>query len=230
MKRTGTTVTKIASYALIAAGLTLLAFPFAREYLQDREQKQILQELEQSLSSGDPARSYNIQAEYSRLSNVLDAGLEQAGTEIDSSEVPEESQEPMDERTIGIIEIDKIDLKLPILEGASAQNMKVGAGHMTETAPLGEIGNAAVAAHRARTKGRMFNRLDEVEIGDQIDIRTRNSSFVYKVTDIKVVLPNDLSVLKKDEDKTTLTLITCDPLVNPTHRLIVHAERVEAQS
>lgn len=137
MKLTRTNVTKIASYALIVAGLALLAFPFVREYVQDREQQQILQELEQSLSSGDPVRSYNIQAEYSRLSNVLDAGLERAGTETESD--PEESQEPMDERTIGIIQIDKIDLKLPILEGATAQNMKVGAGHMTETAPLGRL-------------------------------------------------------------------------------------------
>ena len=227
MKLTGTAVTKIAAYVLIAAGLALLAFPTVREYLQDREQQRILQQLEQSLSPVEPARSYDIQSEYSRLSHVLDAGLEQTGTEEpEPSETPEEL---MDERTIGIIEIDKIELKLPILEGATTQTMKVGAGHMTETAPLGEIGNAAVAAHRARTKGRMFNRLNEVDIGDRIDIRTRNDSFVYQVTDIKVVLPTDLSVLDNDGDKATLTLNTCDPLVNPTHRLIVRAERVEDQ-
>ncbi|WP_372629196.1 class D sortase [Cohnella sp.] len=229
MKLTGTTVTKIASYVLIAAGLTVLAFPFVREYVQDREQQRILQELEQSLSSGDLVRSYNIQAEYSRLSNVLDEGLEQAAMKAEASESPEDSQESMDDKTIAIIQIDKIDLKLPILEGATAKNMKVGAGHMTETAPLGEIGNSAVAAHRARTKGRMFNRLDEMEVGDRIDIRMRNSSVAYQVTDIKVVLPTDLSVLKSDGDKAVLTLITCDPLVNPTHRLIVHAEKIEDQ-
>ncbi len=220
---------KIASYALIAAGLILLVFPFAREYMQDREQQRLLSELEQSLSPAEPARSYALQSEYVRLSEALDAGLERSVAETSHSGGAAESPEPMDDRTIALIQIDKIDLKLPILEGATANNMKVGAGHMKETAPLGEPGNAAVAAHRARTKGRMFNRLGEVEIGDRIDIRTRDQRFAYQVTDIKVVEPTDLSVLKNDGDKSVLTLITCDPLVNPTHRLIVHAEKIEEQ-
>jgi len=229
MKSQGKLSVKIASYALIAAGLILLAFPFVREYVQDREQQRLVNELEQSLSPVDPARSYSLQSEYVRLSELLDAGIERAGTEVSPIAASEKSQEPMDDKTIAIIQIDKIDLKLPILEGATAKNMKVGAAHMTETAPLGEIGNAAVAAHRARTKGRMFNRLDEMEIGDRIDIRMRDSSVSYRVTDIKVVLPTDLSVLNSEGDKAVLTLITCDPLVNPTHRLIVHAEKVEDQ-
>jgi LPXTG-site transpeptidase (sortase) family protein len=229
MKPQGKLSVKIASYALIAAGLILLVFPFVREHVHDREQQKLLNELEQSLSPVDPASSYSLQSEYVRLSELLDAGLERAGTEASPIAASEKPQEPMDDKTIAIIQIDKIDLKLPILEGATAKNMKVGAAHMTETAPLGEIGNAAVAAHRARTKGRMFNRLDEMEIGDRIDVRMRNSSVSYRVTDIKVVLPTDLSVLKNDGDKTVLTLITCDPLVNPTHRLIVHAEKIEDQ-
>jgi len=217
---------KILSYLLIAAGLVLIAFPFVREYIDDREQRQLLNELENSLSSGgEKNKLTNLQTEYGRLSKVLDAGLENAGTA--DPESPEDSSIPLDDKTLAIIQIDKLDLKLPILEGATAANMKVGAGHMTETAPLGEIGNSAVAAHRARTKGRLFNRLDEMEIGDRIDIRMRNESFAYRVTELKVVLPTDLSVLNNDGDKAILTLITCDPLVNPTHRLIVHAEKME---
>ncbi|MFC4599141.1 class D sortase [Cohnella hongkongensis] len=211
------------AYALIAAGLILVAFPFVREYVDDREQKRLLSEMERSLSTVDPTRSYALQQEFVQLSEVLDRGIEGPV----ESNAPDEESVPMDDKTIAIIQIDKIDLKLPILAGATQKNMKVGAAHMTETAPLGEVGNAAVAAHRARTKGRMFNRLDEMEIGDRIDIRLRDRSIAYRVTDIKVVVPTDLSVLNADGNKAILTLITCDPLVNPTHRLIVHAELIE---
>ncbi|MNP49025.1 Sortase family protein [compost metagenome] len=123
-----------------------------------------------------------------------------------------------------MIEIPAIDLKLPVLEGATKANMKHAAAHMTETSSLGETGNAAIAAHRARTKGRLFNRLNEVKIGDQIDIAAETGRFVYEVYDISVVEPTDVSVLEPKGDDRMLTLITCDPLKNPTHRLIIHAK------
>ncbi|REJ09958.1 sortase [Halobacillus trueperi] len=37
--------------------------------------------------------------------------------------------------------------------------------------------------------------------------------------------PDDLSVLKQDTSHSIVTLITCDPVPNPSHRLIVQALR-----
>ncbi|MNN67995.1 Sortase family protein [compost metagenome] len=102
--------------------------------------------------------------------------------------------------------------------------MKHAAAHMKETAPLGEVGNAAIAAHRSRTTGRLFNRLNEVKIGDTISIKTSTEEYQYEVYDISIVEPTDVSVLNGDNTSKILTLITCDPLVNPTHRLIIHAK------
>lgn len=127
----------------------------------------------------------------------------------------------------GIITIDKIDLKLPILEGATKANMKHAAAHMKETAPIGEIGNAAIAAHRSRTAGRLFNRLNEVKVGDTISVKTSDQEYEYEVYDISIVEPTDVSVLNGNKQDKILTLITCDPLVNPTHRLIIHAKIIK---
>ncbi|MNC63655.1 Sortase family protein [compost metagenome] len=102
--------------------------------------------------------------------------------------------------------------------------MKHAAAHMKETAALGEVGNAAIAAHRSRTTGRLFNRLGEVEIGDIISIQTSTEKYQYVVYDISIVEPTDVSVLNGNKTDSILTLITCDPLVNPTHRLIIHAK------
>lgn len=116
-------------------------------------------------------------------------------------------------------------MELPVLEGATKTNMRYAAAHMKETTDLGEEGNAAIAAHRSHTKGRLFNRLNEVEVGDEILIEVKEGSYVYTVDKISVVKPTDVSVLDvEDPEERVLTLITCDPLINPTHRLIVRAK------
>jgi len=209
---------------LIVVGIAVFLFPMAREYFYDREQNDLLREIENQV---DSELKSPIRREFERLDYVF-RQEELGATSSAPSAIPEEDRpEDLSDAAIAVIEIDKIDLKLPVLEGATTANMKIGAAHMKETAPLGEIGNAAVAAHRARTKGRQFNRLGEVEIGDRIGIRTRDGSFTYVVDKIKVVEPTDLSVLESNGKDAELTLITCDPIVKATHRLIVHAVLAE---
>ena len=89
---------------------------------------------------------------------------------------------------------------------------------------FGEIGNAAIAAHRSRTFGRFFNRLDEVKIGDEIVIKDKNTTYTYTVFDKKIVRRCYVSVLDGNGKDKILTLITCDPVDVATHRLIIHAK------
>ncbi len=128
---------------------------------------------------------------------------------------------------LGIIEIEKIKIKYPILEGVRASDLKVGIGHIPGTAGLGEKGNCVLAGHRNYTFGRFFNRLDEVEEGDIILITTKKAQFKYKVNEKLVVLPDDVSVIKGNKDETILTLVTCTPIYIATHRLIIHASLEE---
>ncbi|MGM0882619.1 MAG: sortase [Bacillota bacterium] len=44
---------------------------------------------------------------------------------------------------------------------------------------------------------------------------------MYKVS---IVEPTDVSVLNYNNKDKLLTLITCDPIINPAHRLIIHAK------
>lgn len=46
---------------------------------------------------------------------------------------------------LGILEIDAIDLKLPISYGASQNSLKISPGWIPQTAPIGEMGNAVIA-------------------------------------------------------------------------------------
>jgi LPXTG-site transpeptidase (sortase) family protein len=71
----------------------------------------------------------------------------------------------------------------------------------------------------------VFYRLNKVKLGDQIGVIWDNVHYLYKVTNIKVVPPSDVSIQNPTKDA-RLTIFTCTPLWNPTHRLVVTAERI----
>ncbi|CAH1056304.1 class D sortase [Paenibacillus pseudetheri] len=210
------------SYVLILAGILIMLYPKANEWYNDWQQDKLLESAELSTSESTPPP--DLKSRYAEVTQLL---AEESA--LDAQAQPQETEKPEPEievggKVIALIEIDKIDLKLPVLEGATKANMKHAAAHMKETTPIGEMGNAAIAAHRARTTGRLFNRLNEVVIGDTITVKTSDQTYNYEVYDISVVLPSDVSVLDGNNKDKILTLITCDPLVDPTHRLIVHAK------
>ena len=122
----------------------------------------------------------------------------------------------------GIIYIEKIDLELPILTGATKENMKISVASI-EGKP-GQPGNYSIAGHRSHTYGRNFNRLDEVEKGDTIIIDDGIEKYKYKITEKIYVKPDEVWVLKGNDTDKEITLVTCHPMINPTHRLIVKGE------
>lgn len=219
---------------LICAGLLVMLFPFGREWYRDWRQEQLLQEAEQSFALADQEAQAQAVRAYRDLSRLLEqeAQSEDNGS-TDITVSPDSPDSPVSEPTatpasvsppVAIIHISKINLRLPVLEGATQENMKAAAAHMTETTPVGEVGNAAIAAHRARTKGRLFNRLNELESGDEIVVETKAGKMTYTVFQVSRVAPSDTSVLRRNKVDSVLTLITCDPVVDPVYRLIVQAK------
>lgn len=177
------------SYLLILAGILIMLYPTANEWYNDRQQEKLLETAE--LSTADSTPQPDLKSRYAEVTQLL---AEESVLDAQAQPQPQETEKPEPEIAVGgkviaLIEIDKIDLKLPVLEGATKANMKHAAAHMKETAPLGEIGNVAIAAHRARTTGRLFNRLNEVVVGDVITIKTSDQVFNYEVYDISVVDP-----------------------------------------
>jgi len=124
---------------------------------------------------------------------------------------------------IGILTIEKINLKLPLLKGTSLANLKIGAGLLENYAGIGEIGNAPVLAHRSYTFGRFFNRLDELEEGDEIIVSTRDYNFRYTVYRKVIVEIDDYSIFEGNNEDRVLTLVTCHPVHNSDRHLVVQA-------
>lgn len=206
---------KIAN-VIIIAGLLVFLYPLLDRAYTWYWQQKIFQSWEASLPAG-------VEDEESGLRLPLPAGNGaggEAGLKGNAIVLPAD--------TLGILAIRKIELKLPLLKGASLANLKIGAGLMEETAGPGEPGNMVLTAHRSYTYGRFFNRLDEVEAGDEIIVATLEDVYRYVVYDKLIVEPNDTSVTGGDPDEKILTLVTCHPVHNATHRLIVQARLIDA--
>ncbi|BES65497.1 hypothetical protein SANA_19360 [Gottschalkiaceae bacterium SANA] len=213
---------KIAVFCFIA-GLLIIVSPFVWGKYQDMQsEKQAEEYLEESM------------ALQSVLVNYVPEEIEELGVQglvedmelQDGRNQSEEAYEDVEYQTddvIGVIRIPAIDLEYPIIEGTGDAQLAKGIGRISYTDSLGEYGNTGLAGHRAHRFGRLFNRLDELENNDVIQIISGEYSYEYVVYEKIIVEPSDISVLNRNGDFRVLTLVTCDPMIDPTHRLIIHA-------
>ena len=135
----------------------------------------------------------------------------------------------IDSDILGYITIPKIDVKLPIYNGANQKNMAKGAAYLANTSlPVGgDNTNCVIAAH-TRYKGiHMFKRITELEIGDEIYITNLWETLVYKVVETKVIDPKDSQNIYIQTGRSLVTLSTCHPYPKNYQRYLVYAELVE---
>ena len=129
---------------------------------------------------------------------------------------------------IGILTIDSIDLRLPVMEGVDEQELRIAPGRVPRTATVGEIGNAVIAGHRNYTYSEMFNRLGEVELGDIIGFQAMSGEVMaFEVFEILVVTPDNQIAFIQPQNDTIITLYTCTPVRVATHRLLIRARIIE---
>lgn len=130
--------------------------------------------------------------------------------------------------TMGSIEIPSIGVKIPIYHGVSEDVLSQGIGHMSNSSlPVGGEGtHSALTGHRGLPSSKLFRDLDEVKMDDVFYIHTLGETLAYQVEDIQVVLPTETSWLEMKEDEDLVTLITCEPYMINTHRMLVRGTRI----
>ena len=203
---------KWVSLLLVVIGIGVLAFPSLENQYMEKKQTKLVDQYEQHLSPD---------------SQVATQSLEDVTDVFESEPQAATAAAPLPNEMMGTLEIPSIELNLPILEGATEESLASAVGHLTGTPFIGQEGNASLAGHRGYSFGRLFNRLDELEKGDTILATTEEGPLQYEVTDVFLVKPEDVSVLEPFSKGSTITLITCHPIRNPTHRIIVQAELVK---
>lgn len=148
--------------------------------------------------------------------------------------MPEPVYEPLDDSEfpdsvigIGILTIEAIDLRLPVAEGVSEEVLRIAPGRVPETAFIGDAGNAVIAGHRNYTFGSMFNRLGEIVNGDIISYQERSGRVMeFEVFEVIEINPDDQIAFIQPANDYIITLYTCTPVHDATHRLLVRARRI----
>ena len=130
---------------------------------------------------------------------------------------------------MGFIDIPKIDVYLPIYHGTSNEVLEKGIGHLENTSfPIGgESTHAVISGHTGLNSAKMFTDLTSMELDDQFYIDILGDTLAYKVINIEVVEPDDVSSLSIQDEKDLVTLVTCTPYGINSHRLLVTGERTE---
>lgn len=218
---------------LIIIGILLISIPFISEfsvkYKQEKLYREMLDKIEKSTNNGqnDKDTSNGNTNIDEPIVDIMDENFSEAIIQIEDKENKKEEKKKPDLNAIGRIEITRLGIDLIILEGSSQYTLMYGAGHMDKTAYPGETGNFVLAGHRGYAGATFFYRLHKLKVGDLIKITYGDKVYNYSVNDSFKVLPTDLSVLNQPKDKKELTLITCDPPVSGTHRIIIKAQLIE---
>lgn len=135
------------------------------------------------------------------------------------------------DNVIGFLSIPKMNIELPILLGATSQNMALGAVHLTETSyPIGGNNtNCVLAAHRGYSKAAMFRDIELLEPGDLVYVLNFRENLTYEVVEIRVIAPTDIEACLIQPDRDLLTLLTCHPYGHNYQRYLVFCQRVETE-
>lgn len=107
---------------------------------------------------------------------------------------------------IGVLRIASLGMEVPVLEGTDKMTLNRGVGRIAGTGLPGRGGNIGIAGHRDS----FFRPLRKIRRGDEIELLTRSGKHVYRVDQIKVTNPKDVSVLQP-RPTPSLTLVTCYP-------------------
>ncbi len=130
---------------------------------------------------------------------------------------------------MGYIEIPKISVSLIIYHSIEENVLQKGIGHVPEThLPIGgKSTHCVLAGHTGLPSAKLLTNIDHLKIGDRFYIHVLNEVLEYKIDDIVVVEPDEVSRLSVLSGKDCVTLVTCTPYGVNSHRLLVRGVRVD---
>ncbi|MDE6903661.1 MAG: class D sortase [Lachnospiraceae bacterium] len=168
---------------LIVLGIAIVAFPFLLRFL-DRKRAE------------DYINRIGVTEDEEDEESEAGGGKKKAAPELPKG-------------AIGTIEIESLNIRYPIFEGAGAEQLNMGIGHLPETAGLLQKGNCVLAGHNGSRRGTFFTNLSSIAIGAEVKVTDQEMvTHTYIVENTGVVGPYDASV-RAESDEERLTLFTC---------------------
>ena len=215
---------------LFFIGLSLLLYPSVSNYWNSKTQSEAIIDYEAMLAAYKPE-------DYTAIFEAADAynrELEHLSMPLrDYPEIEETYWKTLDisgTGMMGYLTIPKINQELPVYHGTSEAVLSTAAGHFQGSSlPVGgDSTHSVVSAHRGLPTAILFTHLDRMELGDTFTFTILDRVLTYEVDQIRIVEPDDISLIQIEPWADYCTLLTCTPYGINTHRLLVRAHQVDA--
>lgn len=221
---------------IFLAGFSLLLYPFVANQWNNYRQKQLISSYEDTVSKKDATGEIDYDAELKKaeaynealLPSILPDSFAVAAASDKEDASYMDALNIAGDEMMGIVEIPKIDIRLPIYHTTDEEVLGKAAGHLEGSSlPIGgENTHAVISAHRGLPSASLFTDLDQLEKGDHFLIHVLDETLCYEVDKISVVKPEETSALAVEEGQDLVTLLTCTPYGVNTERLLVRGHRV----
>ncbi len=184
-------ITKIIGIILIIAGLGTISYPFFEIYLDKHD-------ISKNINEWDKQKQ---DTKVNSNKNVKD---DKKNNNVSKNKYPSVTVDGKD--IIGKVIVKKTGEQIPILMGATEENLRGGATLYDNGIYPGENGTAIILGHRETT----FGFLENIKIGDEVDIESLNNTYKFKVKRTYITTPDDEAILAQ-KNSPSLTLVTCYP-------------------
>ena len=132
--------------------------------------------------------------------------------EVVDETVPEETTTPViNYNYIGYLDIPKINLKRGFVSLNSKYNSISYNIMLIQGSSMPDVknGNLILAAHRGNSSVSFFDKLYKLNLGDEANVTYNDKVYTYKLVNTYLEAKDGTIAIYRDENKTTLTLITC---------------------
>lgn len=209
-------------------GLGVLLYPVISDYINTRSQTSAIVKYSENISGLDQEEQRRLIDEAIRYNERLSAQDLFLVRNQNMHTAYKNTLRVNDTEVIGSIEIPEIDVSLPIYHGTGQAVLQIGVGHLEGSSlPVGgESTHAVLTGHRGLPSAKLFTNLDKMAIGSTFSIQVLNQKNVYVVDRIDVVEPEEVDRLSIERGQDLVTLVTCTPYGQNTHRLLVRGHRI----
>lgn len=147
----------------------------------------------------------------------------------ESIEEPQEKDEVKEQvkvNYIAVLKIPKINLERGLVDPNSyLNNVNYNLEWIDGTSmPNEEKGNVIIAGHSGSARISFFRNLDKLVIGDEASIIYNGTTYNYKVVKIYDIEKNGKAEIIRNQNVSTLTLITCRH--NSNNQIVVILEKI----
>ena len=219
--------TSLLAVLAIVLGTGLAVYPFVSQWLYQNQ----VQYVQGEVSTSQLEEEWQEAVVRNRL---LHQGSERvtdpfAAEQQSEPESYEQQLNPLGDGQMGILEIPKLELSLPIFHGTEEAVLQEGVGHLKASSlPTGgESTHCVLSAHAGLPGKRLFSDLEQMEIGDLFYLKVLDRTLCYRVDQILVAEPQELDALYIQDGEDLVTLMTCTPYGINSHRLLVRGQRTE---